>query len=141
MKIYFLGAISGLSIYRKNYEKEVPILLNTQAIDVIHYDDFFEIKTNQGMLQTRTILLANGGGMFQPKRLEQGDDLEGIYYVIDNLKAFENKDVVVLGGGDSTVDWALTLEGIANQSLLFIEEMSFVHTSEMSIYLNKNTKF
>jgi len=102
----------------KNYEKEVPILLNTQAIDVIHYDDFFEIKTNQGILQTKTILLANGGGMFQPKRLEQGDDLEGIFYVIDNLKAFENKDVVVLGGGDSAVDWALTLEGIAKSITL-----------------------
>jgi len=109
----------------KMYQNDVPIMLNTQAIDVIHHDHHFELKTNQGTFLTKTILLANGGGMFQPKKLEQGDHLKEIYYTVSNIHDFQGKDVVVLGGGDSAVDWALTLEGIAKSITLIHRREDF----------------
>jgi thioredoxin reductase (NADPH) len=58
-------------------------------------------------------------GAFEPKRLDAPGvtDLEGrgIHYFVRNLDQFRGKDVVIVGGGDSAVDWALTLHPIARQ--------------------------
>lgn len=119
-KIYGGDLVSSFYEQYKTYEKEVPLMLNTQALDVMHYEDHFDVITNQGTLQTKTILLANGGGMFQPKKLElsSADQYPMIHYAVKNIQDYRDLDVVVLGGGDSAVDWALTLKDIAKSVTL-----------------------
>ncbi|MFD6439184.1 NAD(P)/FAD-dependent oxidoreductase, partial [Peribacillus sp. NPDC060186] len=55
---------------------------------------------------------------FQPRKLkistEEKFEGKNLHYFVDNLNSFTEKDVVVFGGGDSAVDWALMLEPIAN---------------------------
>lgn len=133
-----------LSFYEqyKTYEKEVPIMLNTQALDVIHYEDHFDLVTNQGVLQTKTILLANGGGMFQPKKLDlpNADQYSMIHYAVKNITDYKDLDVVVLGGGDSAVDWALSLKGIAKSVTLVHRRNEFrAHQRNVDMFRDQGT--
>lgn len=85
-------------------------------------DDVFEIKTDKGIHLSKTVIITAGCGAFSPRKL----DLEGaekfessnLHYFIDDLNAFAGQKVVVCGGGDSAVDWALMLEPIAEKVTL-----------------------
>ena len=59
------------------------------------------------------VVIAGGVGSFQPRKLDVpgAAELEGKYlhYRVKDPRAFADQDVVILGGGDSALDWALTL--------------------------------
>ena len=62
---------------------------------------------------TKVIVIAAGGGSFQPKKppIEGIDSYEGksVFYSIKNIENFLDKEITIVGGGDSALDWALTL--------------------------------
>ncbi|HKL61346.1 MAG TPA: NAD(P)/FAD-dependent oxidoreductase [Acholeplasma sp.] len=91
------------------------ISLNTQIISYSKETDYFIVKTTQGDFNTKTVLFCNGGGMFYPRQLElpNKDEFDNIFYFVDKLNQFENKDITILGGGDSAVDFALNLAPFA----------------------------
>jgi thioredoxin reductase (NADPH) len=65
----------------------------------------------------RAVILASGGGAFAPKRppldgLEQYEG-RGVFYSVPRREAFRDKRIVIAGGGDSAVDWAISLSEIA----------------------------
>lgn len=90
-------------------------------------DDYFVLKTNRGEYLTRTILITAGIGAFQPRKIgiEEEVHFEGetLHYGIKDLQVFAGKNVLVCGGGDSAVDWALMLEEVA-------EKVTLVHRRE-----------
>ena len=90
-------------------------------------DDHFVLKTNRGEYLTRTILITAGIGAFQPRKIgiEEEVHFEGetLHYGIKDLQVFAGKNVLVCGGGDSAVDWALMLEEVA-------EKVTLVHRRE-----------
>lgn len=72
----------------------------------------FEIRTNGNVYPTKRIVLALGLGAFTPRRLshiENVTELEGLglYYFIKDMKEVLGKRVLIVGGGDSAVDWAM----------------------------------
>jgi thioredoxin reductase (NADPH) len=68
------------------------------------------------------VVIAGGVGSFQPRKLDVpgAHELEGKYlhYRVKDPRAFANQDVVILGGGDSALDWALTLADHARSVVL-----------------------
>lgn len=80
-------------------------------------DGTFALQTSKGIRRSRAIIIAAGVGAFEPTRLaaEGVETLEGkgVHYFAKHIEDFRDKNVVVVGGGDSAVDWALTLEPIA----------------------------
>lgn len=66
---------------------------------------------------SKTVIVCAGVGAFEPKRLavEGIRDLEGkgVHYFAKRVEDFRDKRVVIVGGGDSAVDWAVTLEPVA----------------------------
>ncbi|MDS9471703.1 NAD(P)/FAD-dependent oxidoreductase [Sporosarcina pasteurii] len=98
------------------------ILLGETALSVVKHDDYYELKTDKGVHLTRTILLTVGIGAFQPRKigLKEEAQFEGktLHYGIKDLTVFKDKNIVVCGGGDSAVDWALMLEDIASSVTL-----------------------
>ena len=76
-------------------------------------DGRFRVETSMGTrLLTKTIFVAGGVGSFQP-RLLKVDGLEKfvdtqLFYRVRNAAQFAGKNLVIVGGGDSALDWALT---------------------------------
>lgn len=71
---------------------------------------------------SKTVLICAGIGAFMPKKLDvpKLDELEGrgVHYFVGDLSGFRGQSVLIVGGGDSAVDWALNLEPIAKQVML-----------------------
>lgn len=98
------------------------ILLGETALSAEREGDYFILTTDKGVHLTRTILLTAGIGAFQPRKigLEEESQFEGktLHYGIKDLSIFKDKKVVVCGGGDSAVDWALMFEDLASSVTL-----------------------
>lgn len=94
--------------------------LNQQVQKIITNDNSFVVETSKNtQINCKAIIIAAGCGAFGPNRppLKNIEDFEGtsVFYSIRNKKDFTNKKVVIAGGGDSAVDWALSLAEIAQK--------------------------
>ncbi len=73
------------------------------------------------------VVIAAGGGSFQPKKppIAGIDEYEGgsVFYSIKRMEDFRDRDILIVGGGDSALDWVLNLEPLARS-------MTLVHRRE-----------
>ena len=88
-------------------------------------DDTFIVTTNKGTKHHAPIVAIAGGlGSFEPRKppIPNIADFEdvGVEYIIRDPELYRNKKVVIAGGGDSALDWAIFLTDIAS-------EVSLVH--------------
>lgn len=108
-------------VVQANYG-DPSICLEETVSTVERQDDHFVIQTDKGLHYTKAILLTAGVGAFQPRKLgvEGSEQFEGtsLHYGVKDLTMFSGKKVVVLGGGDSAVDWAMMLENVASHVTL-----------------------
>ena len=85
-------------------------------------DDSFRLTTNKGEHFTRTVVICGGVGAFQPKKLPNPELVQyegnGLYYSVKEKSSFRGKRVLIVGGGDSAVDWALNLKDYAKHITL-----------------------
>ena len=81
-----------------------------------------ELTTPAGIHYTQTAILAAGCGAFVPRKLDIPHliDFEGhgIFYFLPSFEPLRGKKVLIVGGGNSAVDWALSLDGIASEVTL-----------------------
>lgn len=94
------------------------VCLNETALKLERQGEkLFRLTTSQGIHYSRTLLICAGIGAFSPRRLGKPEverfEGNGVYYTVTDVNAFAGKRVLIVGGGDSAVDWALTLEPIA----------------------------
>ncbi|MGH7475174.1 MAG: NAD(P)/FAD-dependent oxidoreductase [Longimicrobiales bacterium] len=89
------------------------VLLEEQVQDLIRHHDHFVLTTDKGRYPTRTILIAGGKGAFCPRELGCPGYNEllghGVEYHVRDPARYQDKRVLIIGGGDSAVDWALGL--------------------------------
>lgn len=83
----------------------------------------FHVETGAGtQFHAQTLFLAGGVGSFQPRklRLDGAETLEGrqLHYRVRDSSRFRGRRLLILGGGDSALDWALELSGIAESVTL-----------------------
>lgn len=86
-------------------------------------EEGFEVKTDGGLtFRSRVVVIAAGGGSFQPKKppIPGIDDYEGrsVFYSVRKIEAFRGKNVLIVGGGDSALDWTLNLQPVADSLTL-----------------------
>jgi thioredoxin reductase (NADPH) len=85
-------------------------------------DGTFKLTTNWNVHYSKTIIITAGNGAFQPRKLdlENAETFESsnLHYFVEDMNQFAGKKVVLFGGGDSAVDWALMLEPIAEKVIL-----------------------
>lgn len=90
------------------------LVVDTKVVDIKKKDQGFEVITNRGTWTTKRIIMATGGGAFQPRRLPLDNvkelEKQGLLYAVKNPETFKGKRVLVAGGGDSALDQALSLE-------------------------------
>jgi thioredoxin reductase len=101
-------------------------------------DGSFVINTNKGAYPTKAILIAAGKGAFAPRSLECPgyDELlgKGVAYHVKDPSAYHGKKVLVVGGGDSAVDWVLNLKGKTERLVLIHRRDGFrAHAHSMKM--------
>jgi ferredoxin/flavodoxin---NADP+ reductase len=72
--------------------------------------------------ETRALVIAGGKGAFEPRKLDvPGYDEflgKGVYYAVKDPSVYRGKRVLIVGGGDSALDWALALKDVASRLVL-----------------------
>lgn len=90
--------------------------LGVVANELRHTDNGFEVTLSEGtVIRAARILLTVGLGNYRPRPLPAGVGWEdrGLQYRVEPLESYRDRDVVIVGGGDSALDWALHLEPVA----------------------------
>lgn len=83
----------------------------------------FRLETDAGkVFHAKAVVIAAGGGSFTPKRppLEGIEGYEGksVFYAVRRMDDFRDRDVLIVGGGDSALDWTLSLQPVARSLTL-----------------------
>jgi thioredoxin reductase (NADPH) len=86
-------------------------------------DGGFRLTTDAGtVLECKIVVIAAGGGSFTPKRppLPGIEQYEGtsVFYSVRKMENFKGRDVLIVGGGDSALDWTLNLAPVAKSLTL-----------------------
>jgi thioredoxin reductase (NADPH) len=99
-----------------------------ESLDKLGEGDFV-LTTNMGTkIHSKVVVIAGGLGCFEPRKpetegLEKFENGKGVAYMVLDPEKFRDKKVVLAGGGDSALDWAIHLQPIA-------KELTLIHRSE-----------
>lgn len=114
-----IPSIRGKDLYRNLCKQvdpyNIPRSLNEEVVLIRkNRNNILCVETRQGnILHTKTAMLCLGMGAYIPRRLDIANLREfegkGIHYGVHSLEIFKNKRVMVVGGGDSALDLALTI--------------------------------
>ncbi|NQY82106.1 MAG: NAD(P)/FAD-dependent oxidoreductase [Alphaproteobacteria bacterium] len=103
-----------------------------QMVESLHQvaEGHWQVRTDQEtMIQAPVVVIAAGGGSFVPKKppIPGIGDYEGesVFYAVHQMEAFRDHDLVVVGGGDSALDWANALQPLARSVNLVHRRGSF----------------
>jgi len=86
-------------------------------------DGTFKLTTDEGeVFHAKIVVVAAGGGSFLPKRppvpaIADYEDIS-VFYSVRRMEEFRDQDVMIVGGGDSALDWVLSLQPIARSMTL-----------------------
>ncbi|NTV98008.1 MAG: NAD(P)/FAD-dependent oxidoreductase [Chlorobiaceae bacterium] len=108
------GLVESLWKQTERYSPEIILGETVTKYDKLA-DGTFEVTVSSGrVFLSRAVLIAAGLGAFSPRKLPQLGDidhLEGrsVFYAVKNVSDFAGKKVVIVGGGDSALDWTVGL--------------------------------
>lgn len=112
---------------------DVPVHLTTTAATISWEGDAEDrvvvLHTDRGDLRSRTVIVAGGHGAFEPKQLPGYDmtpwEGRGVHYIVGSKAVFEGKRVMIVGGGDSAIDWVINLLDVADSVALVHRREAF----------------
>jgi thioredoxin reductase (NADPH) len=86
-------------------------------------EPLFRLTTDGGKtFEAKCVVVAAGGGSFQPKRPPingiEAYEAKSVHYAVRKMEAFRAKRLMIVGGGDSALDWTLNLQPIAKRLTL-----------------------
>ena len=83
----------------------------------------FHVQTDAGTrFETKSLIIAAGGGSFQPKKppIPEIDTYEekSVFYAVRRMEDLRGRDFLIVGGGDSAMDWTINLQPVARRVTL-----------------------
>ena len=104
--------------------------LNQRVESLERRNGGFRLTTDAGtVLDCKVLVIAAGGGSFTPKRppLPGIEHYEGtsVFYSVRKMENFRDRDVLIVGGGDSALDWTLNLQPTAKSLTLLHRRSEF----------------
>jgi thioredoxin reductase (NADPH) len=90
----------------------------------------FRLSTDSGArIEAKVVVIAAGGGSFQPKKppipgIEAYED-SSVYYAVRRMETFRDRRVLIVGGGDSALDWTVNLQPLARRLTLLHRRDAF----------------
>ena len=128
-KISAQGLVDALMEQIKPFNPVFHLGEMVQTIERIG-DPLFRIATDNGkVFEAKVVVIAAGGGSFQPKRppIPGIEPYEGhsVHYAVRKMEMFRGKRVLIVGGGDSALDWTLNLAPLASRLTLLHRRSEF----------------
>lgn len=120
--------------------------LGETAVELIKLEDgSFQLLTNRNtQINAKVIAIAGGLGNFEPRKpqLENLSKFEdnGVDYIIRDPEKYRNKRIVIAGGGDSALDWAIFLADVAESIVLIHRRTEFRGAPESVSKVNELVK-
>ena len=101
-------------------------------------EEILSVTTQSGKsINTRAIIVTAGHGAFEPRKLGiEGIDAwegKGLHYFVRQKDAFRGKSCVIVGGGDSALDWTLGLQDTASPPITLIHRRERFRALESSV--------
>lgn len=129
----------------ERFEDQTTICLKEEVKTFEKEGDVFTIETNKGQHFSRAIVIVYGNGAFAPRTLGlEGEETyadNNLFYNVHKLDQFAGKDVVICGGGDSAVDWANHLDGLAKSVTIVHRRDAFrAHEHSVEVLKQSNVK-
>ncbi len=108
-------------------------------------DGAFTLTTSKGAHRSRSVVIAGGVGAFTPKKLPNPElaqyEENGLYYSVKEKAIFRGRDILIVGGGDSAVDWALNLKDYARHVTLIHRRDGFrAHAASVTELMNSEVE-
>lgn len=113
------------------------VCLNTKVTHVERASDHFIITTQSGETHySKTIIIAIGAGIYEPIKLEiegaEKYEMTNLHYTINGKERFRNKDLLISGGGNAAIDWAVELLPITKKmTVIYRSEELKAHESQI----------
>ncbi len=127
-----VGAQELIDRLMKQIEPFEPQFHLAQAVTKLERKDDgrFALTTSTGtQFDTATVIIAAGLGAFQPRKLRAPGavdfDSKNIHYKITQAEELAGKDIIILGGGDSALDWTLELHDKVNSLTLIHRRVDY----------------
>ena len=121
-KILAKDLVTNLAEQALQYSPKVCLGEQVLSLEETEGGKVWKVGTNKHTHLARTIIIAGGLGAFSPKTLPLPNAHEyhdrGLFYFVKELSTFNGKRILIVGGGDSAVDWANMLAPIAAQLTL-----------------------
>lgn len=119
----------------KNVLAKNNIKINEQekVAEIIKQDNMFIVKTNQGHYTSRGIILAIGRRGSPRKLGVPGEERENVYYRLLEPELIHDKDILVVGGGDSAVESAMLLADEKNRVTLSYRSETFSRLKQKNL--------
>ncbi|MCL7402129.1 MAG: NAD(P)/FAD-dependent oxidoreductase [Thaumarchaeota archaeon] len=108
-----------------------PTLVLGERVEELSYIDngIIQLKTDKGVHYTKTVIVCAGRGAIKPRKLDNPSvnrfEGRGVFYQVTDKWQFRGKRIMIVGGGDSAVDWALELKDIASEVILVHRRTEF----------------
>src|ERR1700691_2262649 len=123
------GLVNGLLQQIKPFDPQYHLGEMVESVEKIG-DPLFRVRTDQGkVFESKIVVIAAGGGSFQPKRppIPGIEPYEGktVHYAVRKMEQFREKRVLFVGGGESALDWLLTLAPIGSHLTLLHRRSEF----------------
>ena len=128
------------------FQANPTVVLGERVVSFQKQNGFFEILTEQGSKHySKTILIAAGVGAFSPNKLEAEGvsqyEGKGVYYFVKEKAAFRGERLLIVGGGDSAVDWALNMKDIATKiTLIHRRDVFRAHEQSVTELMKSNVE-
>jgi thioredoxin reductase len=100
------------------------VVLEAEVTNLVREDGHLRLVTRRGEFLSKTVIITAGKGALNPRVLEcpgweeHTDGERGVHTHVRQPEDFRGKRVLIVGGGDSAVDWVLGLRGIAREVTL-----------------------
>lgn len=115
-----------------------PTICLHQKVDHIEKKEtYFIITTNTGEKHySKSVIIAIGGGIYEPIKLEldgaEKFDMQNLHYTISGMERFRGRDILISGGGDAAIDWAVELLPFAKKlTVIYRGESLKAHESQI----------
>lgn len=108
-------------------------------------DEKIRLETQTGAVhRSRTVILATGAGAFSPTKLDTPGinefEGQGVFYFVRDKAQFAGKRLLIVGGGDSALDWAMNLEEQAEKiTLIHRRDVFRAHEESIDWLLNRSS--